>query len=82
MLLVLLVLLVLIRLMLLSQCPLDPSHSVYVRMLPAHLKKCNRGRRDAALEAEPYYSLNANSGPETHAAGAAHGAGAPPLTAR
>ena len=44
-------------------CPLDPSHSVYARSLEAHLRVCNAGRQEAALERAPYFRRNANAGP-------------------
>ena len=55
-------------------CPLDPSHTVYARALEAHLRVCNAGRNEAALERAPYFRRDANSGVADRAADSGEGA--------
>lgn len=43
-------------------CPLDPSHSVFVRRLEAHLKICNVERTHSEMQLHPYYCIDCNSG--------------------
>jgi tRNA:m4X modification enzyme len=43
-------------------CPLDPTHTVFVRNLDAHVKKCNAKKYQDELHALPYYKDNCNGG--------------------
>ena len=43
-------------------CPLDPGHSIAVRDLEKHLKKCNKHHDILNTTSLPFYSLNINSG--------------------
>ena len=50
-------------------CPIDPSHTVYVNDLAKHLKVCNRAKEREAMESEPFYCFNCNSGALSSPAG-------------
>ena len=43
-------------------CPIDPSHSIYLHNLEAHIQICNIKTRNDLLKKEPYYLENCNSG--------------------
>ena len=43
-------------------CPVDPSHSIYADCANKHVKICNITTERRAMESEPYYCLNCNSG--------------------
>lgn len=43
-------------------CPIDPSHSIYLHNLEAHVQICNIKTRNDLLKKEPYYLENCNSG--------------------
>lgn len=43
-------------------CPIDPTHTIYVHNLEAHLRICNIGTREKRLAQQPFYRFNCNSG--------------------
>lgn len=43
-------------------CPIDPSHSIYLHNLEAHIQICNIKTRNDLLKREPYYLEDCNSG--------------------
>jgi tRNA:m4X modification enzyme len=43
-------------------CPIDPSHTIYLRNRDAHIKICNAGKHQQVLESLPYFCQNCNSG--------------------
>lgn len=46
-------------------CPVDPSHTVYASRLQAHVNVCSFKVAQHALEQQPFYRLNENSGSTT-----------------
>jgi len=43
-------------------CPVDPSHTIFVRNRAAHVKICTRARQQATMEALPFFARGINDG--------------------
>jgi tRNA:m4X modification enzyme len=43
-------------------CPVDPSHTIFVRNRAAHVKVCTRARQQATMEALPFFARGINGG--------------------
>ena len=63
------------RSMLRMPCPVDPSHTIFVRNLASHIKICTRAQQQAAMEQLPFFVRGINGGAATGADGGGAGGG-------